>query len=39
MVCKVRSKCWELDTADEMGVCRGYVGVFIDSPDTQTHDL
>lgn len=24
--------------ADEMGVCRGYVGVFIDSPDTQTHD-
>lgn len=24
--------------ADEMEVCRGYVGVFIDSPDSQTHD-
>lgn len=24
--------------ADEMGVCIGYVGVFIDSPDAQTHD-
>lgn len=25
-------------SADEMEVCRGYVGVFIDSPDSQTHD-
>lgn len=31
-------KVLELDTADEMGVGRGYVGVFIDSPGTKTHD-